>query len=440
MFRLVGAGSGHRIIDPSCGDGVFIRNAPPHCEVFGCEIDRRYAQVLRPLLPKQRLIVGDALTCLLPLWGTFDLVIGNPPFSAQANLETRPEVLQRYDLGFGRESQCLEILFLELFLKLAKPRGKIAIILPDGPLSNRPFKYVRDWLICRAHIEAIFSLPRGIFSKTTAKTNVLIAQRMATSARPYREPTALFVCEDVSALRCASLKEWQKAENRWHSVILADQSDWRPEAGHEATLDEAVDTVKLGDVFRLRTGFALYGSRRELFDSPARNRVLLLRAKNFAPEGGLRLDENCAYIDCDSDAFCEDSLVRPGEILFVRVGAGCYGRTSVVPPGLIAQADDWIHILTPVTDVDVEGLVAWFNSDEGRERIRRLAKGVGTLSVSKASLAEMRIPKSFIRSNVLVLAEEPTQYAVMSGQTGGAPARKGGPHGSKALAKPLSRA
>jgi len=35
---------------------------------------------------------GDALVCLLPFWGIFDLVIGNPPFSAQADLEKRPQI------------------------------------------------------------------------------------------------------------------------------------------------------------------------------------------------------------------------------------------------------------------------------------------------------------------------------------------------------------
>jgi type I restriction enzyme M protein len=373
---------------------------------------------VRPLLPKENFIFGDALTCLVPFWGTFDLVIGNPPFSAQANLEKRPEILQGYDLGFGRQSQCLEVLFLELFFKLAKPKGKIAIILPDGPLSNRPYKYVRDWLLCRAHVEAIVSLPRGIFNKTAAKTNLLVARKLPPAAQPYREPTALFICEDVSALRPIGLRKWQEVDGSWQTAVLADKPDWRPEAQHVETPDNYADTFRLGDVFRLRTGFALYGKQRKLYSLPGPNRVLLLRAKNFAPGGGLRLDKDCAYIDRNGDAFCEESLVCPGEVLFVRVGAGCYGRTSVVPPGLNAQADDWIHILTPLAPVDVEGLVAWFNSHEGLRQIRRLAKGVGTLSISKASLAELRIPKTFVRSNDLVLADQAPRYRINSRRIG----------------------
>jgi hypothetical protein len=96
--------------------------------------------------------------------------------------------------------------------------------------------------------------------------------------------------------------------------------------------------------------------------------------------------------------FCEQSAVRSGEILFVRVGAGCYGRTALVPPGLTAQADDWIHVLTPLAVVNNAGLVEWFNSEAGRLEVKRLAKGVGTLSVSKSSLAELRIPSKLLNS------------------------------------------
>jgi hypothetical protein len=162
-------------------------------------------------------------------------------------------------------------------------------------------------------------------------------------------------------------------------------------------------------LFKLRTGYALYGDKRQFLESPGDKRVLLIRAKNVAPEGGLRLDRNCAYIPSDGEMFCEQSVVRPGEIMFVRVGAGCYGRTALMPPGLEAQADDWIHVLTPLADVDSNRLVEWFNSKTGRTEVRRLAKGVGTLSVSKSSLAELRIPSNLLRSNNLVLESATVQ-------------------------------
>jgi type I restriction enzyme M protein len=424
MFRLVGACAGQRVIDPSCGDGAFIRNAPSGCDVYACEIDPKYAGLVGARLNRGHFIAGDALTELLPLWGTFDVAIGNPPFSAQANLERRRCVLSGFDLGLGRPSQCLEVLFLELFLKLVKPRGRIAIILPDGPLSNRPFRYVREWLLCRAHVEAIVSLPRGVFTGTTAKTNILVARKLPPAPQPYREPTAFLACNDLNELRPMALSDWQRFDNRWQKAVLADATDWRPNALCSNCRAPATGWVRLGDVFRLRTGFALYGRRRELFDTPAPDRVLLLRAKNIAPEGGLRLNQNRVFISRHGEVFSEDALVRPGEILFVRVGAGCYGRAALVPDGIEAQADDWLHILTPITDVDCENLANWFNSPEGREHVSRLAKGVGTLSISKASLAELAIPAQFIRSDNLILADRQACYRIKRRQNVDLPAKK----------------
>ena len=405
MFRLAVVHVGQRVIDPSCGDGSFLRKAPQGLELYGCEIDPRHGSVASRLVPANRFVAGDALTDLVDFWNTCDLVIGNPPFSAQENLEKRPDVLQGYDLGVGRKSQCFEVLFLELFMKLTKPNGKIAIILPDGPLSNRPFKYVREWLLHRAYVETIISLPRGIFSRTTAKTNILIARRQPFSAQPYREPTDLLECSDLSELKPLRVAEWRNENPLWRRVILADEEDWRPEAQNGSGGKHSGNSVRLGEVFRLRTGFALYADKREFFETPGDERALLIRAKNLAPDGGLRLDQNCAYISRAGEMFCEQSVVRPGEILFVRVGAGCYGRTALVPENLVAQADDWIHVLSPLVRVDGAGVVEWFNSEAGRAEVRRLAKGVGTLSVSKSSLAELRIPAHLVVSNNLVLQD-----------------------------------
>lgn len=398
MFGLVGLKAGAKVIDPSSGDGSFLRAAPEELELNACEIDPHYAALGAEIVTKKRLVEGDALTALAESWGSYDLAIGNPPFSAQASLEKRADVLCDYDLGAGRKSQCLEVLFLELFLKLVKTNGRIAIILPDGPFSNRYFGYVREWLLCRAQVEAIISLPRGIFRATSAKTNLLLARKLPVSAQPYRELTALLECSDVSELKPLRLSQWRKNEPRWNEVVLADAKDWRPEAhavAKSARVGDEAAGVRLGDLFASRTGYALYAAKRKLFDQPGEGRVLLIRAKNVAPEGGLRLEENCAYIERDGDMFCDKSMVRPGEILFVRVGAGCYGRTALMPPGLDAQADDWIHVLTPLVEVDGEGIVAWFNSDEGRAAVRRLAKGVGTVSISRSSLVELRLPVRF---------------------------------------------
>jgi type I restriction enzyme M protein len=226
-------------------------------------------------------------------------------------------------------------------------------------------------------------LPRGIFLCTAAKTNILIAKKLT-----YRvhKPTRLLALRDL----CAS------ALNSVVSLILTPDADWRPEA-HSATTPVSRSTARLGDLFHLRTGFARYAKQRELFGRPAPVRILLIRAKNLSQVGGLRLDRNCAYISKDGPMFRKAAGVRAGELLFVRVGVGCYGRAAVMPQGLIAQADDWIHILTPKAGVDAQAVADWLNAAAGRVAVQHLAKGVGTLSVSKSSLANLRVPARCLR-------------------------------------------
>ena len=335
MYRLAKTRPGQRVMDPCCGDGVFIRAAPFGCKLFACELDKRLHAPLKKLLPHSRFIPGDALVSLRPFHGTFDLVIGNPPYSAQAYLERRPTVLCQFEFSAGRKSQCLEVLFLELFWRLARCGGRLAIILPDGPLANAPFACIRQWLLERAQIETIVSLPRGIFPRTTAKTNVLIAEKFPPFASSSRKPTCFFICGEENGLNRKVAKAGRRTPalrlrvfpvqlRRCGSAILTPDADWRPEAFAIAAFDAARDTIRLGDLFHLRAGFARYGRERKLFDAPAPGRILLIRAKNFLPDGGLRLDNKCAYIAKRGAMFREAAVVRSGDILFVRVGAGCY--------------------------------------------------------------------------------------------------------------------
>lgn len=77
------------------------------------------------------------------------------------------------------EGMPIEILFLERFLQLAKPGGWIAIIIPDGILTNSNSHYVREFISEKTKVEAIVSLPRDAFKNvgTTAKTSILFLQK-----------------------------------------------------------------------------------------------------------------------------------------------------------------------------------------------------------------------------------------------------------------------
>lgn len=186
------------IMDPACGDGAFLRYALEHgisTRVSGTEKDPGVAASweAQGLSGRADLTIGDGLS-LLPLAHSptrplsFDWVVGNPPFGTRClGEEADLEALAR-NYTIWRESRIrprmlatypIEILFLERFVRLAKPGGYVAIIVPDGILANARLSYVRQWLAAHAEIKAVVSLPQHVFSRTGAssKGSILVLQR-----------------------------------------------------------------------------------------------------------------------------------------------------------------------------------------------------------------------------------------------------------------------
>lgn len=122
---------------------------------------------------------------------SIDLVLTNPPFGKSVKTEG---ILLDYQFGHevkvfkskGRppekrpkNSQDSEVLFIEHYLRLLKPGGKLLIVLPDGVLSNATAKPVRDYMREHAIIKAVISLPSETFASTgtSIPTNVVYLQK-----------------------------------------------------------------------------------------------------------------------------------------------------------------------------------------------------------------------------------------------------------------------
>lgn len=111
---------------------------------------------------------------------TFDLVVTNPPFGVDLPADALHQ-FGPFELALDRKTAIsLEIVALERCLQLLKPGGRMAIVIPDGVLSNKSTQYVRDWLAERAAIRAIISLPTETFSPFGAniKTSVLVLRKL----------------------------------------------------------------------------------------------------------------------------------------------------------------------------------------------------------------------------------------------------------------------
>ena len=92
--------------------------------------------------------------------GQFSLILANPPFAGSLDYESTAKDLQRMV-----KTKKTELLFLALFLRLLKPGGRAAVIVPDGVLfgSSKAHKALRKMIVEDQKLDGIISMPSGVF-------------------------------------------------------------------------------------------------------------------------------------------------------------------------------------------------------------------------------------------------------------------------------------
>jgi len=90
----------------------------------------------------------------------YTLILANPPFAGSLDYESCAK-----DLLSIVKTKKTELLFLALFLRLLKPGGRAAVIVPDGVLfgSSKAHKELRRMLVEDHKLDGVISLPSGVF-------------------------------------------------------------------------------------------------------------------------------------------------------------------------------------------------------------------------------------------------------------------------------------
>lgn len=213
--------------------------------------------------------------------GRFDVVITNPPFGASVGrdqivgsteqtsidddfdrirdckraygdeyehaharlleaLRNRRPILELFEIGrdpiageMGRSkvrpNRSTEVLFIERCIRLLKPGGRMAIVVPDGVLNNPSLGWLRSYVEGRARLLAVISLPQEVFtsSKATVKTSILFLQR--------------FSLEDEKA--------WKEACSRGQGQAEAEAGDQRAEVAELHSRADKYDRDDLLPIF-----------------------------------------------------------------------------------------------------------------------------------------------------------------------------------------------
>lgn len=101
----------------------------------------------------------------------YTLVLANPPFKGSLDYEAVSA-----DLLKVSKTKKTELLFLTLFLRILKIGGRCASIVPDGVLfgSTKGHKDIRKEIIDNQKLEAIISMPSGVFKPYAGVSTAII--------------------------------------------------------------------------------------------------------------------------------------------------------------------------------------------------------------------------------------------------------------------------
>jgi type I restriction enzyme M protein len=101
----------------------------------------------------------------------YSLILANPPFAGSLDYENVAK-----DLLQVVKTKKTELLFLALFIRLLKPGGRAAVIVPDGVLfgSTKAHKELRRILVEDQKLDGIVKLPSGVFKPYAGVSTAIV--------------------------------------------------------------------------------------------------------------------------------------------------------------------------------------------------------------------------------------------------------------------------
>jgi type I restriction enzyme M protein len=282
-----------------------------------------------------------------------DVAVGNPPYGALQANASHLAILRDAGLSDAVSPKRLtrDIVFLAQNLRLLKPGGELAVILPEGLAVNHVYADLRAALLERHGLWRAMELPAFLFKGTEAKTVALFLRKGVASHSVLLESSD-GRCVQVDAVNARNRLD---AQFHFQSITTGIRlADLNPDIKRGA-LSHA-ESRKLGVPIFHTTDF-----------------------KHF-PTGHANLGRASSMTD--------RWIVTPGDILIPRVGSRCLAHAAIVIKGG-AVFTDCVYRIRVAAEWR-EHLLHAFRSEQGV--IFRLAVAHGTCAASLSKSDLLRFP------------------------------------------------
>lgn len=184
-----------RICDPACGAGHFLAaaarrlgdrlgRAPEAWQIVGVDLDPVAVRLCRAAIDSPASIaVADGLVDPdLLRDGDFDLVVGNPPY--RAGRHSNLKHLRKHFRSAEYQPDPY-VLFLERGVRLLRPGGRLALVVPNPWLSNHRTRAIREVLTVEHGLCEVIEVDADAFN---AVVETVVPHVVAAGETPARVP------------------------------------------------------------------------------------------------------------------------------------------------------------------------------------------------------------------------------------------------------------
>lgn len=245
MTDIINPQLGETVLDPACGTGGFLTCSIDHVrkqvnstkdrEILQSSIRGVEKKPFPHLLCTTNLMLhgfdlpsvtrGNFLNKAYSDWGTndrVDIILSNPPFGGEEPDGTETNFPKKF-----RTKETAD-LFLALIIRLLKPNGRAAVVLPDGTLFGDGVKTrIKEELMKKCNLHTIIRLPNKVFNPVSIKTNLLFFDKGSPTKEvwyyehPYPEGQ-----KSYNKSKPINIKEFD-AEKVWWDNRVENEYAWK---------------------------------------------------------------------------------------------------------------------------------------------------------------------------------------------------------------------
>lgn len=351
------------VIDLGVGEGSLLRSIKEKCQSVksvGIDIDKTNIEYLSNSGAVDYLYCFDStvktnIEELIYKHGTFDVVVGNPPYNRTMMTSEINQTFKNLKIFENHELSKVgsDIVFLIHGLLLLNDNGSLIYILPDGFTNNNIYSGFRKFLFENYKVEKIVEIPEKSFIATEAKTHLIIINKCGTSD-----------LVEVTKLDC-------------NKVISIDKEQFIQRCDY-SFLDKPIpiNHLKLKEL------------DVHVFRGNKTKRYLSSLGSSYLHTSNISSKEIENVKSCNLHKGLV--LTEKGDIAIARVGSRVVGKFCLVTSANLAVSD-CIIIIRPHDEILRDKIINSLKTDVNKAWINSIKKGVGAKHITIKDLMEMPI-------------------------------------------------